>query len=513
MTWILGLDQGTSSSRAILVRPDGTVHHSASRELPQIYPQPGWVEQDPEAIWSSQAAAVRAVMVEAGVNASQIAAAGITNQRETTIVWDRETGRPIANAIVWQDRRTAEYCRGLAAQNVGGKSVETILQEKTGLILDAYFSASKIRWLLDHVPGAMERARAGKLAFGTVDSWLVWKLTGGRRHITDVTNASRTLLFNIHTLAWDEELLQIFELPSSLLPEVVDSSGALATPTEVIPGVAIAGIAGDQQAALFGQMCLHPGMAKNTYGTGCFLMLQTGDKPVTSRHRLLTTLAWRLPGDSPQYAIEGSIFVAGAAVQWLRDGLGILNSAAEIETLAASVADSGGVSFVPALTGLGAPHWDPDARGVMLGLTRGTTRGHIARAVLEALALQVTEVLRAMESDALEAGGSMRVRELRVDGGASANNLLMQMQADLLDLPVLRSGSAEATAVGACLLAGLHAGVWQNTEQAERQWRESARFVPQMQAEERNRRLNIWSEAVNRAHHWAKITGETGARQ
>ena len=423
MKVILGLDQGTSSSRAVLMRPDGTLSHIAQRELPQIYPQPGWVEQDPEAIWSSQAAAVRAVLAEAELDPSNIHCIGITNQRETTIVWERATGRPIANALVWQDRRTAEDCAQLAASHRNGLNVESLVTEKTGLVMDAYFSASKIRWILHHVPGARAQAQAGQLAFGTVDSWLVWKLTHGRRHITDVSNASRTLLFNIHTLAWDDELLDIFDVPRSMLPEVVDSSGDLARAAELVPDGNITGIAGDQQAALFGQMCIRPGMAKNTYGTGCFLMLHTGEKPVRSHHRLLTTVAWRRAGQT-EYALEGSIFVAGAAIQWMRDGLGILGSAAEVEALAASVPDSGGVVFVPALTGLGAPHWDPNARGTIFGLTRGTTRAHIARAALEGITLEVADIVRAMESDATELASGMRVRELRVDGGASTNDLL-----------------------------------------------------------------------------------------
>lgn len=501
MTVILGLDQGTSSSRAVLVRHDGTLSHTAQRELPQIYPQPGWVEQDPEAIWSSQAAAVRAVLSEAGLVPSKIDCIGITNQRETTIVWERATGRPIANAIVWQDRRTAVYCRELAESSPSGLDLESMIRKKTGLVLDAYFSASKIRWILDHVPGARAQAEAGVLAFGTVDSWLVWKLTGGRSHITDATNASRTLLFNIHTLQWDDDLLEIFGVPRSMLPEVVDSSGDLAIASELVPNRKIMGIAGDQQAALFGQMCIRPGMAKNTYGTGCFLMLQTGNKPVSSRHRLLTTIAWRMAGET-HYALEGSIFVAGALIQWLRDGLGILNNAAEVEALAASVPDSGGVVIVPALTGLGAPHWDPHARGAMFGLTRGTTRAHIARAALEGIALEVTEILRAMESDAMESDAAMRIHELRVDGGASVNNLLMQMQADLLDVPIVRSQTAESTALGACYLAGLAAGVWSSLEEVASQWRESKRFEPALDSGERNRKLAAWHQAIQRTRGW-----------
>jgi glycerol kinase len=456
------------------------------------------VEQDPEAIWSSQAAAVRAVLGDAGIDPSAIHCIGITNQRETTLVWERATGRPIANAIVWQDRRTAEDCAQLAATNHNGRNVESLVSEKTGLVLDAYFSASKIRWILQHVPGARAQAQAGQLAFGTVDSWLIWKLTGGRRHITDVSNASRTLLFNIHTLAWDEELLDIFDIPHSMLPEVVDSSGDLAVATDLLPSGKITGIAGDQQAALFGQMCLRPGMAKNTYGTGCFLMLQTGTTSVRSPHRLLTTIAWRRAGQT-NYALEGSIFVAGAAIQWLRDGLGMLNSAAEVEALAASVPDSGGVVFVPALTGLGAPHWDPNARGAIFGLTRGTTRAHIARAALEGITFQVADIVSAMETNTANSASGLRVNELRVDGGASTNDLLMQMQADLLGIPIVRSQSSEATVLGACYLAGLGAGVWSDGEVLQRQWSESRRFNPQSNPEERSRKLAAWHHAIQRA--------------
>ncbi|HTU51145.1 MAG TPA: glycerol kinase GlpK [Acidobacteriaceae bacterium] len=498
MTVILGLDQGTSSSRAVLMRADGTLSHIAQRELPQIYPQPGWVEQDPEAIWSSQAAAVRAVLGDAGLDPSAIHCIGITNQRETTVVWERATGRPIANAIVWQDRRTADDCAQLATTEHNGCNVESLVSEKTGLVVDAYFSASKIRWILQHIPGARSQAQAGQLAFGTVDTWLIWKLTAGRRHITDVSNASRTLLFNIHTLTWDNELLEIFEIPRSMLPEVVDSSGNLAVTTELLPNGNITGIAGDQQAALFGQMCLRPGMAKNTYGTGCFLMLQTGTTPIRSPHRLLTTVAWRIASQT-NYALEGSIFVAGAAIQWLRDGLGILNSAPEVEALAASVPDSAGVVFVPALTGLGAPHWDPHARGAIFGLTRGATRAHLARAALEGITLQVADIVRAMEANSDNATGGLRVHELRVDGGASTNDLLMQMQADVLGIPIVRSQTSEATVLGVCYLAGLGAGIWSNTEELERQWCESRRFDPQSTSEERSRKLAEWHQAIQRA--------------
>lgn len=501
MTFILGLDQGTSSSRAVLVNPGGTIFHSAQRELPQSYPHPGWVEQDPEAIWSSLADAVQSVFSETGRDPSEIACIGITNQRETTIIWERTTGRPICNAIVWQDRRTARDCQELAKRNINGHKIEDLIRSKTGLLLDAYFSATKIRWILDNVPGARDLAQEGKLAFGTVDSWLIWKLTGGSRHITDVTNASRSLLFNIHSLEWDDELLAIFDVPRSMLPEVVDSSGELATATELAPGAKITGIAGDQQAALFGQMCIRPGMAKNTYGTGCFLVMQTGVKPIPSSHRMLTTIAWRIAGET-HYALEGSIFVAGAVIQWLRDGLGILNSAAEVETLAASVSDSGGVVLVPALTGLGAPHWDPHARGSIFGLTRGTTRAHIARAALEGIALQVTDVLQAMESDVRQFDPNIHVHELRVDGGASVNDLLMQMQADLLNIPIVRSQTAEATVLGACYLAGLGAGMWRNLDEVSRLWKQARTFHPGIDVEERNKKMASWQQAIQRAGAW-----------
>jgi glycerol kinase len=508
MSFILALDQGTSSSRAVLVDQQSNLIAIAQRELPQIYPQPGWVEQDPEAIWSSQLAAIRAVMEQAGVSASEIAAVGITNQRETTIVWDRATGHPVCNALVWQDRRTAPLCEAL---RVAGH--EPLFQQRTGLLLDAYFSGSKIRWVLDNVPGARARAEAGELAFGTVDSWLIWRLTGGASHITDVTNASRSLLFNLHTLEWDEELLALLEIPRSLMPAVVPSSGVVATISTLLPGVPIAGIAGDQQAALFGQMCLKPGMVKNTYGTGCFMLMQTGDQPVISNNRLLTTIAWQLGGQfsgkaggETQYALEGSVFIAGAAVQWLRDGLGIIGSSAEVEALAASVPDNGGVYFVPALSGLGAPHWDPYARGLIAGLTRGSTRGHIARATLEGIALQVTDILAAMQADS-----GITIPELRVDGGASENALLMQMQADLLGVPVVQSSMPESSVLGAAFLAGLGVGYWTSLEELAGRWAEGRRFAPAIAAEERQRRLALWKEATARSRNWAVDTPQSAS--
>ncbi|MGA8939707.1 MAG: glycerol kinase GlpK [Acidobacteriaceae bacterium] len=496
MSVILALDQGTSSSRAVVVDGGGNLLAVEQRELPQIYPQPGWVEQDPEAIWSSQLAAIRAVMAQLQLTAADIAAVGITNQRETTILWDRATGQPIFNALVWQDRRSAPLCDQLRAAGH-----EPLFQQKTGLIFDAYFSASKIRWLLDNVEGARAKAEAGQLCFGTVDSWLIWKLTrgqnGGPTHCTDVTNASRTLLFNIHTLDWDDELLRIFDIPRSLMPKVVPSSGACATIGDLLPGVRICGVAGDQQAALFGQMCFRPGMVKNTYGTGCFMLMQTGEKPVASTNRLLTTIAWQI-GSKTEYALEGSVFIGGAAVQWLRDGLGIIGSSAEIEPLAASVPDSGGVYFVPALSGLGAPYWDAEARGLIVGLTRGTTRAHIAYATLQGIALQVTDILTAMQADS-----GIAIHELRVDGGASANQLLMQMQADLLGTPVVRSGTPESTVLGAAFLAGLGSGYWSCTEQLESLWTRGESFTPALAPTQRGAQLSRWKEAVNRSRHWA----------
>ena len=496
MGHILALDQGTSSSRAVIVDAQGSIIAVAQRELPQLYPQPGWVEQDPEAIWSSQVAAVRAAMEQAGLTAKDIAAVGITNQRETTILWDRTTGQPVFNAIVWQDRRTADFCGSLQAQGL-----EPRFQQRTGLILDAYFSASKIRWVLDNVSGARAKAAAGQLAFGTVDSWLIWKLTSGHSHITDVTNASRTLVFNIHTLDWDDELLGIFGIPRSMMPTVVASSGACAELTTLLPGLKVCGIAGDQQAALFGQMCLRPGMVKNTYGTGCFMLMQTGTKPVASQSRLLTTIAWQIGGRT-EYALEGSVFIGGAAVQWLRDGLGIITSSAEVEALAASVPDNGGVYFVPALSGLGAPNWDPHARGLIAGLTRGTTRGHIARATLEGIALQVTDLLTAMQKDS-----GITIPELRVDGGASANALLMQMQADLLGVPVVRSSTPESTVLGAAFLAGLGSGYWASLGDLEERWKEGQRFLPSITPQARGAQLDRWHEAVRRSLGWARGDG------
>jgi glycerol kinase len=489
--YILALDQGTTSSRAVLVGHDGRVHGQAQTTFRQIFPKPGWVEHDPMEIWSSQAGAAIEALAQANADAGSVAAIGITNQRETTILWDRKTGEPIHNAIVWQDRRTAAFCDRLRAEGHGAA-----IQQKTGLVIDAYFSASKIRWMLDHVDGAKERASRGELAFGTVDSWLIWKLTGGARHVTDVTNASRTMLFNLRTQRWDEELVELFEIPGSLLPEVVGSSEVCGETSGVIDGVPVAGIAGDQQAALFGQMCMRPGMVKCTYGTGSFLLLNTGGEPVESRNQLVTTIAWRI-GRETEYALEGSIFIAGAVVQWLRDEMQMIRSAEEIEALAASVADTAGVYLVPAFSGLGAPHWDQYARGAMVGLTRGSNRAHVARAALEGIAFQVADVLAAMESDS-----GVALRELRVDGGAARNNLLMQMQADLLGVPVTRPANAETTVLGATYLAGLAVGFWPDQESLAQQWKVDARFEPKTSAEERGERRAGWARALERARGW-----------
>ena len=504
MSVILALDQGTSSSRAVIIDADARIIATAQRELPQIYPQSGWVEQDPETIWSTQLAAIRAVLEQSHLTARDITSVGITNQRETTIVWDRTTGQPIFNALVWQDRRTAPLCDQLRAAGH-----EPTVQQKTGLIFDAYFSASKIRWVLDNVPGAHAKADAGQLCFGTVDSWLLWKLTAGKSHITDVTNASRTLLFNIHTLTWDDELLALFNIPRSMMPTVVPSGIASSSgecprisslPAHLLDGIPVCGIAGDQQAALFGQMCLSPGMVKNTYGTGCFMLMQTGEKPVASTNRLLTTIAWQRDGKT-EYALEGSVFIGGAAVQWLRDGLGIISTSAEVESLAASTPDTGGVYFVPALSGLGAPYWDADARGLIVGLTRGTTRAHIARATLEGIALQVTDILTAMQADS-----GIAIPELRVDGGASANHLLMQMQADLLGVPVVQSGTPESTVMGAAFLAGLASGFWPDIDSLAARWTKGTTFTPAISTAERQSKLTRWKTAVERSRSWAQDT-------
>ncbi len=487
--YILALDQGTSSSRAIVFDHEGRVCASAQKEFPQHFPKPGWVEHDPKDIWSSEASVIAEAITSMGINGLNIAGIGITNQRETTIVWDAETGEPVYNAIVWQDRRTSEYCDSLKEQNLTG-----FIREKTGLIIDAYFSATKIRWILENVPGARARAEAGKLRFGTVDTWLLWNLTRGECHMTDVSNASRTMLFNIHTLNWDEDLMKLFGIPMSMLPEVHSSSEIYGyTKTTIFAHkVPVAGIAGDQQAALFGQMCTTPGSVKNTYGTGCFLLMNSGTKPITSSHNLLTTIAWKI-GDTVNYALEGSIFVGGSVVQWLRDGLGIIKSSSEIESLAMTVPDNGGVYFVPALTGLGAPYWDQYAKGTICGLTRGTTAAHIARAALEGIAFETMDIVNAMEHDA-----GIKLAELKVDGGASRNNLMMQFQADILGTKVIRPKVTETTAMGACYLAGLATGYWDSLDDIKRQWNADKVFEPLAPAEKVLKLKEGWANAIGR---------------
>ena len=487
---ILALDQGTSSSRAIVFDSGGRILSMAQKEFPQHFPRAGWVEHDPIDIWSSESAVIAEALAAGGLGASDIAAIGITNQRETTIVWDALSGKPVCNAIVWQDRRTADYCESLKGQGLAG-----MIREKTGLIPDAYFSATKIRWILENVPGARQSAESGRLRFGTVDSWLVWNLTGGKVHATDVSNASRTMLFNIHTLRWDEELLALFGIPASMLPEVRDSSGIYGYAAEgsALAGVPVAGIAGDQQSALFGQMCISPGEVKNTYGTGCFLLMNTGGKPVLSGNSLLTTVAWKI-GDRVDYALEGSIFAGGSAVQWLRDGLGIISSSSEVESLAASVSDNGGVYFVPALTGLGAPWWDAGARGTICGLTRGSTAAHIARATLEGIAFQTMDIVHAMERDS-----GVHLSGLKVDGGASRNNLLMQFQADVLGTAVVRPEVTETTALGACYLAGLAVGIWKSPEDIRSSWKEERVFRPCMPPEKAEELRKGWADALKRS--------------
>ncbi len=490
MSAILALDQGTTSSRAIVFNHDGSIRAVAQQELRQIFPKAGWVEHDPNEIWRTQLDTARDALVKAGLTAGDIAAIGITNQRETTLLWDRKTGEPIHNAIVWQDRRTAEFCDGLKAAGHA-----ELIQQRTGLVIDAYFSGSKVRWLLDRVPGARARAERGELAFGTIDSWLVWKLTGGARHIIDVTNASRTMLYDLRG-RWDDELLDLLRIPRSLLPEVRSSSEVYGETTLLGAPITIAGIAGDQQAALFGQNCFERGLAKNTYGTGCFALMNIGAKPQISRHKLLTTVAWQLNGQT-EYALEGSVFIGGAVVQWLRDGLGIIQNSADVEQLAASVPDSGGVYLVPAFAGLGAPHWDQYARGTITGLTRGTTAAHIARAALEGIAFQVADVLEVMKQDS-----GIDINELRVDGGASANDLLMQFQADILRVPVVRPKVIETTALGAAYLAGLAVGFWKDRDEVSRAWRKDRTFEPRMSDDEASHRRARWKQALDRAREW-----------
>ncbi|RAK63907.1 glycerol kinase GlpK [Hymenobacter edaphi] len=496
--YILALDQGTTSSRAILFDRQGQIVAQAQKEFTQLFPQPGWVEHDPLEIWATQAGVAAEATVKAGQNGRSIAAIGITNQRETTIVWHRGTGRPIYNAIVWQDRRTAAFCDGLRAAGH-----EALIRQKTGLVLDAYFSASKVRWILDNVPGARRQAEAGELAFGTVDSWLIWNFTQGGLHVTDVSNASRTMLLNIHSLQWDEELLRLFDIPPSMLPVVRASSEVYGeTKTTVFASkIPLAGIAGDQQAALFGQQCTQPGMVKNTYGTGCFLLMNIGGEPRLSQHNLLTTVAWQIGGQT-QYALEGSIFMAGAVVQWLRDQLGIIRSAAEVEALARQVPDSGGVCFVPAFAGLGAPHWDAHARGTLFGLTRASTAAHVARAAVEAIAFQTLDVLRAMEADA-----HLPIRELRVDGGAAANGLLMQVQADVLGARVLRPRLLETTALGAAYLAGLAVGYWSGLNELQALSPADTTFAPQADRAAVEASVAQWHRSVRAVRYWAADAG------
>jgi glycerol kinase len=492
MSYILALDQGTTSSRAIIFDHDGDTIAVGQREYTQIYPQSGWVEHDPDEIWRSQIETAAEALGKAGLGAADIAAVGITNQRETAVIWDRATGVPIHNAIVWQDRRTAGICDAVRASHG-----ETI-RRKTGLETDAYFSASKIKWLLDNVGGARSRAEAGELAFGTIDTWLVWRLTGGRLHITDVSNASRTMLFDIGTLDWDDELLAIFDVPRAILPEVRSSSevyGEVESPAE-LRGIRIAGIAGDQQAALFGQACFDAGSTKNTYGTGCFMLQNVGPSPVGSNNRLLSTVGWKIGGVT-EYALEGSVFIGGAVIQWLRDSLGIIATSAEVEALAASVPDNGGVYFVPAFAGLGSPYWDQDARGTITGLTRGTGRAHIARAAVESIAFQTADLLTAMNADS-----GIHLTELRVDGGATANNALLQFQADILQIPVVRSKTAETTALGAAYLAGLAVGFWLSKSDLAHHWQADRRFEPGMPHSEANRLMQRWHDAITRALHW-----------
>jgi glycerol kinase len=491
--FILALDQGTTSSRAILFDRQGNAIGVAQREFAQHYPKAGWVEHDANEIWETQIAVAREVLAKTGTAAAQIAAIGITNQRETTVLWDRRTGKPVHRAIVWQDRRTADRCDELRQAGYAPR-----IESTTGLVLDPYFSGTKLEWLLDHVPGARSLADAGHLAFGTIDSWLIWNLTGGRLHVTDASNASRTMLMRLQTGQWDEEMLQLLRIPSSVLPEIRRSSDILGITDEEQLGIAIpiAGVAGDQQAALFGQNCVHHGMAKNTYGTGCFMLMHIGDKPTPSKRRLLTSVAWSTPRGI-DYALEGSVFIAGAAVQWLRDGLGIIRSSADVETLAESVPDNDGVYLVPAFAGLGAPHWDAYARGTIVGITRRTTAGHLARAALEGIAFQVADVLSAMEHDA-----EIPIRQLRVDGGASANDLLMQFQADIMQVPVVRPRIIETTALGAAYLAGLAVGYWSSMEEIESLWQAQRVFEPNMRADEAAYRRGRWAKALERSRDW-----------
>jgi glycerol kinase len=491
--FILALDQGTTSSRALLFDKAGNIRSVAQKEFNQIFPKTGWVEHDPNEIWSSQVAVAAEAMSKIGINGTFISGIGITNQRETTIVWDKRTGDPVYNAIVWQDRRTSGYCDELKERGLAEK-----IREKTGLVIDAYFSGTKIKWILDNVEGAREKANRGELAFGTVDSWLIWKLTQGRTHITDVTNASRTMLYNITKLDWDDEMLKLMNIPRSMMPQVKSSSEIYdhTNTTFFASKVPIAGIAGDQQAALFGQMCVEDGMVKNTYGTGCFILINTGEKPFISKNNLVTTIAWQINGKTT-YALEGSIFIGGAVVQWLRDGLGIIKSSSDVEALAAKVNDTGDLYLVPSFTGMGAPYWDQYARGLMVGISRGTTSAHIARAALEGIAFQTMDVLDVMEKDT-----GLKVKELRVDGGASANNLLMQFQSDIINTSVARPRIIETTALGAAYLAGLATGFWDSIEEIKQQWQIDKKFEPQLKPSDTEVMKGKWADAVKRAKAW-----------
>ena len=487
-TYILAMDQGTTSSRAIIFDKKGQIVSIAQKEFTQIFPQSGWVEHDPNEIWSTQIGVAAEAITKAGLTIQQIAAIGITNQRETTVIWDRNTGQPIYNAIVWQDRRTADFCDKLKKEGKGD-----LIQQKTGLIIDAYFSATKAKWILDNVEGAREKATRGELCFGTIDTWLIWKLTNGQIHATDVTNASRTMLCNIHTLQWDGELQDIFDIPGNMLPQIRSSSEVYGHTQNVLTAtnIPIAGIAGDQQAALFGQMCIHPGMVKNTYGTGCFMLMNTGSKAVISQNKLLTTVAWKI-GDDTQYALEGSVFIAGAVVQWLRDEIQIIRSSSEIENLATEVDDTDGVYIVPAFAGLGAPYWNQYARGTITGISRGTTKAHIARAALESIAYQTVDVLKAMEADA-----GISIKELRVDGGATVNDFLMQFQSDVLNCKVVRPEITETTALGAAYLAGLAVGYWESIDDIKNQWSMEKTFSPDITDDIRDSLYKGWLKAVN----------------
>ncbi len=492
--YVLSFDQGTTSSRAIIFNKTGNIVAVAQKEFTQIFPRPGWVEHDANEIWSSQISVATEAILKAGLKLLDIAAIGITNQRETTVVWDRDTGLPVCNAIVWQDRRTAGYCDQLKKEGH-----DKMIQQKTGLVTDAYFSGTKVKWILDNIEGARDKAQRGELCFGTVDSWLLWKLTNGKVHATDVSNASRTLLFNIHEMKWDEELLHLMGIPDNMLPEVRSSSEVYGYTDHILDAhsVPVAGIAGDQQAALFGQMCTSPGMVKNTYGTGCFMLLNTGTTPVASTNNLLTTVAWKINGEVT-YALEGSVFIGGAVVQWLRDGLKIIDTSSKVEQLAATTADNGGIYFVPAFTGLGAPYWNPHARGMIVGLTRGTTDAHIARAAVESIALQSMDLLKAMEADA-----KVPIQQMRVDGGATVNNQLMQFQSDILNTTVVRPVITETTAMGAAFLAGLAVGLWKNTDELQQYWQIDRQFEPQMNEEKRNTVQADWQRAIHAAQVWS----------